>query len=76
MATRPMATRTIRVDYLARVEGEGALDLQISDGRLVAASSVFSSRRASSRRSCAAAATWKLPTSWPASAASARSPIR
>ena len=32
-----MATRTIRVDYLARVEGERALDLQISDGRLVAA---------------------------------------
>ena len=32
-----MATRTIRVDYLARVEGEGALDLQISDGRLVTA---------------------------------------
>ena len=29
-----MATRTIRVDYLARVEGEGALDLHISDGRL------------------------------------------
>ena len=32
-----MATRTIRVDYLARVEGEGALELQISNGRLVAA---------------------------------------
>ena len=32
-----MATRTIRVDYLARVEGEGALDLHISDGRLVTA---------------------------------------
>ena len=25
---RPMATKTIRVDYLARVEGEGALDLR------------------------------------------------
>jgi sulfhydrogenase subunit alpha len=32
-----METRTIRVDYLARVEGEGALDLNISDGRVVAA---------------------------------------
>ena len=32
-----MASRTIRVDYLARVEGEGALELQISNGRLVAA---------------------------------------
>lgn len=32
-----MATKTIRVDYLARVEGEGALDLHISDGRVTAA---------------------------------------
>ncbi|MBS2132197.1 nickel-dependent hydrogenase large subunit (plasmid) [Burkholderia thailandensis] len=31
MATK---TRTIRVDYLARVEGEGALDLRIRDGRV------------------------------------------
>ncbi|NVN87214.1 MAG: Ni/Fe hydrogenase subunit alpha [Rhodopseudomonas sp.] len=30
-------TKTIRVDYLARVEGEGALDLEISDGRVVSA---------------------------------------
>ena len=29
-----MATKTIRVDYLARVEGEGALDLHIDDGRV------------------------------------------
>jgi sulfhydrogenase subunit alpha len=29
--------RTIRVENLARVEGEGALDLTISDGRIVAA---------------------------------------
>lgn len=27
-----MTTKTIRVDYLARVEGEGALDLHIADG--------------------------------------------
>ena len=32
-----MATKTIRVDYLARVEGEGALDLQIDDGRVTSA---------------------------------------
>jgi sulfhydrogenase subunit alpha len=32
-----MAARTIRVDYLARVEGEGALDLEISDGRIASA---------------------------------------
>ena len=32
-----MATKTIRVDYLARVEGEGALDLEISGGRVVSA---------------------------------------
>jgi sulfhydrogenase subunit alpha len=29
-----MATKTIKVDYLARVEGEGALDLYISDGQV------------------------------------------
>jgi coenzyme F420-reducing hydrogenase alpha subunit len=32
-----MATKTIRVDYLARVEGEGALDLDIRDGRVASA---------------------------------------
>ena len=32
-----MPTKTIRVDYLARVEGEGALDLHVSDGRITAA---------------------------------------
>lgn len=32
-----MPTRTIRVDYLARVEGEGALDLDIRDGRVASA---------------------------------------
>ncbi|MGA7808603.1 Ni/Fe hydrogenase subunit alpha [Bradyrhizobium sp.] len=30
-------SRTIRVDYLARVEGEGALELEISDGRVASA---------------------------------------
>ena len=32
-----MATKTIRVDYIARVEGEGALDLIIKDGRATSA---------------------------------------
>ena len=32
-----MANRTIRVDYIARVEGESALDLQIRDGRVTSA---------------------------------------
>lgn len=32
-----MAARTIRVDYIARVEGEGALDLDVRDGRVTAA---------------------------------------
>jgi sulfhydrogenase subunit alpha len=32
-----MATKTIRVDYLARVEGEGALDLDIRDGKVASA---------------------------------------
>lgn len=32
-----MATKTIRVDYLARVEGEGALNLDIRDGRVASA---------------------------------------
>ena len=32
-----MATKTIQVDYLARVEGEGALDLHISDGKVTSA---------------------------------------
>ena len=31
------ATKTIKVDYLARVEGEGALNLAISDGRVTSA---------------------------------------
>jgi coenzyme F420-reducing hydrogenase alpha subunit len=37
MVAKTTATKTIRVDYLARVEGEGALDLEISDGRVASA---------------------------------------
>jgi sulfhydrogenase subunit alpha len=32
-----MATKTLRVDYLTRVEGEGALDLHINNGRVTGA---------------------------------------
>ncbi|MDR3473105.1 MAG: Ni/Fe hydrogenase subunit alpha [Devosia sp.] len=32
-----MATKTIKVDYITRVEGEGALDLEIADGRVTSA---------------------------------------
>lgn len=32
-----MANKTIRVDYIARVEGEGALDLHIRNGRVTSA---------------------------------------
>jgi sulfhydrogenase subunit alpha len=32
-----MATKTIRVDYLTRVEGEGALDLHFKDGQVTSA---------------------------------------
>ncbi len=57
-----MATKSILVDYLARVEGEGALDLRNHrwPGRR-RHSFGFSSRRASSRRSCAVAAIRKSP---------------
>ena len=38
MTTDPTAptgtTRTIKVDYLARVEGEGAMHLRVKDGRV------------------------------------------
>ena len=30
----PRNTRTIKVDYLARVEGEGAMHLRVQDGRI------------------------------------------
>ncbi|MGE5159552.1 MAG: Ni/Fe hydrogenase subunit alpha [Gemmatimonas sp.] len=32
-----MPTKTIKVDYLARVEGEGALDLEVRDGKVASA---------------------------------------
>jgi sulfhydrogenase subunit alpha len=35
--TETTTSRTIKVDYLARVEGEGALDLRISDGKVASA---------------------------------------
>jgi sulfhydrogenase subunit alpha len=32
-----MASKTIRVDYIARVEGEGALDLHVRNGKVTRA---------------------------------------
>ena len=32
-----MATKTIKVEYISRVEGEGALDLEIADGKVTSA---------------------------------------
>jgi coenzyme F420-reducing hydrogenase alpha subunit len=32
---RPMRSKTIKVDYLARVEGEGALYIRVKDGTVV-----------------------------------------
>ena len=34
MTHRPPATRTLKVDALARVEGEGAMHVEVRDGRL------------------------------------------
>ena len=70
-------TRTIRTDYLARVEGEGG-DVRQARGptRSATSSCASTSRRGSSRRSCAAARSPRRPTSPRGSAASARSPTR
>ena len=70
-------TRTIKVDALARVEGEGALHVEVREAtRSPTCGWRSSSRRASSRRSCAAATFARPPTSRRASAASARSRTR
>ena len=71
-----MARKIIKVDYLARVEGEGALTVTIRDGRVTRSElrifepprffEALLRGRASARRR----------TSLPASAASVRSPIR
>ncbi len=70
-------SKTINVDYLARVEGEGGctINFERRQGQRCG-TAASSSRRASSRRSCAAAPTPKRPTSPRGSAASAPSPTR
>ena len=68
--------RTIRTDYLARVEGEGAMSVVLERRASSTSSCGSSSRRASSRRCSAAARSPRRPTSPRASAASARSPTR
>jgi sulfhydrogenase subunit alpha len=37
VSATPLPTKTIHVDLIARIEGEGALDLRIEDGKVVAA---------------------------------------
>ena len=70
-------TRTISTAMLARVEGEGGLHVELRDGKVQrGAAATSTSRRASSRRSCAGASSAKCPTSPPASAGSARWPTR
>ena len=69
-------TKTIRTDTLARVEGEGAMHVRIEAGRVTEVELRSTSRRASSRRSCAAATSPRRSTSPPGSAGSARSPTR
>ena len=55
-------TKTIKTDYLARVEGEGAMLVQDRDGQVDGRQAAAStSRRASSRRSCAAARFTEAP---------------
>jgi len=71
-----MTVKTIKVDYLARVEGEGAIKVVVRDGRLKAPSSEYSSRRASSKPCCVAATSPRRPTLQRGSAESARSPTR
>ena len=65
-----------RADYLARVEGEGAMYVRIRTAALTTCGCTSTSRRGSSRRSCAAAPSPRRPTSPRASAGSARSRTR
>ena len=72
-----MATKTVKVDYLARVEGEGALDLEISDGRVVSAKlRIFEPPRFFEAFLRGRVLCRGCRTSSPASAAFARSPTR
>ena len=68
-------TRQLRVDSLARVEGEGALRVVIEEAPYRVPSCTSTNHRDSSRPSCAGGSTPNLPTSPHGSAVSVRSPI-
>lgn len=57
-----MKTKTIKVDTLARVEGEGALYVKINGDEVMDVKLKILSRRASLRRCCAVVCMKKLPT--------------
>jgi len=67
-----MSVRTIKVDYLARVEGEGALAVTIKDGAVTDVTLDIFEPPGSSRRCCAGAGSTRRPTSPRASAGSVR----
>ncbi|MDC4206032.1 MAG: hypothetical protein MPW17_04755 [Candidatus Manganitrophus sp.] len=71
-----MKKKTIRVDHLARVEGEGALTVTIKDGQVVDARLQIFEPPASSKPSCEGGVSPRPETSPPGSAGSAPSPIR
>jgi coenzyme F420-reducing hydrogenase alpha subunit len=67
-------TRTIKVDALARVEGEGALSVRVRNGAVTDIKFRIFEPPRFFEACCAAGTTPKRPTSPRASAASARSP--
>jgi hypothetical protein len=67
-----MKTKTLRVDYLARVEGEGGLYVKMKGGSVVDVKLKIFEPPASSRPSSAAATSPRLPTSRLAFAVSVR----
>jgi coenzyme F420-reducing hydrogenase alpha subunit len=71
-----MKTRTIKVDYLARVEGEGALLVKIKEGQVTDVKLKIFELPRFFEPSCGAENSRTRQTSPRASAASARLPIK
>ena len=67
-----MKTKTLKVDYLARVEGEGGLYVKMKGNAVVDVKLKIFEPPAFSRPSSAAATSARLPTSRLASVASVR----
>jgi sulfhydrogenase subunit alpha len=76
MTQTPEQVRRIDVDYLARVEGEGAMHVKVVDGVVEDVEFHIFEPPGSSRRFCGGGATPRPPTSPHASVASAPSPTR